>query len=596
MKGVVAEITSLLALFLAAGFAVSSFDFVSGNIASITGMATATDGLQGHWKFDEGFGTSVSDSGVNGNNGVLAGGSWSSDCKSGKCLKFNGTNYAEIPHSASLNNTDAITVEAWVKFGIQTGAFPRIIAKEGWSPSRSGHFLIYGGAGNPYIYYGFFENGNGHDQWYALNPVIDQWYHIAWTYNKSSIKLYVNGSNVKTSAESAAIQATIAPLTIGAGSGGYFNGTIDEVKIYSYALSAEEVKAEYDALSGIAATTSTTSTTTTTTTTTSFTGSTQSPQTTTTTTTSTTTTVPIKCEDAVAFPWLDFKYNNATGTYVANNAYYPGKDQFEMRFTLSKTNEPLPNYRLSSDIYINKVYSQTTIGYTNESGTAEFYYLPPEKGQYNIMFYTNRSGCLTTKEAEFEFKVETPANTTQADKKPLPPQLPSDDYVIYLLSGWNLVSPNMNVISSTCSAEDTASLTSAIVYDRIKKQFVEVKEDTNTVFAGYPDKELEYIKKSPIFYYFDDIDCKMSVEIGDAADVQKQMKTGWNFVQITPDITGKTVSQLVNPCGNSNVYTWDQYNQAWVKPQADTKLSQDAVGYSLAIKTKNDCSLPGQVT
>ncbi len=76
-----------------------------------------------YWRFDEGYGDTTNDDSPNNNDGTRGGGTadykptWQTEdmCVSGKCLKFDGTNdYVSAPSSASLNITDAITLEAWV--------------------------------------------------------------------------------------------------------------------------------------------------------------------------------------------------------------------------------------------------------------------------------------------------------------------------------------------------------------------------------------------------------------------------------------------------------------------------------------------------
>jgi len=89
--------------------------------------------------------------------------------------------------------------------------------------------------------------------YYTLSSWTGTWYHAVGTYNKStgSQTLYINGQSVSTTTHTAG--NTIVPLTsysnmkIGYGvNTGYFDGKIDEVKIYRKALSATEVDDLYD--------------------------------------------------------------------------------------------------------------------------------------------------------------------------------------------------------------------------------------------------------------------------------------------------------------------------------------------------------------
>jgi hypothetical protein len=81
--------------------------------------------------------------------------------------------------------------------------------------------------------------------------VADQWQQIAVTWNGSIITVYYNGQPDGTAAfTQGPIQTSTGDLEIGFYSGGvpvpYFYGSIDEVRIYNYALSASEIQALYN--------------------------------------------------------------------------------------------------------------------------------------------------------------------------------------------------------------------------------------------------------------------------------------------------------------------------------------------------------------
>ncbi|MCK4550468.1 MAG: DUF2341 domain-containing protein, partial [Candidatus Aenigmarchaeota archaeon] len=84
---------------------------------TFTGRAnfSLTDGLVGWWHFDENTGSEVADSSGAGNDGTRNGAAWNSTGKFNSALQFDGLcDYVEIADDASLDITDAITVEGWV--------------------------------------------------------------------------------------------------------------------------------------------------------------------------------------------------------------------------------------------------------------------------------------------------------------------------------------------------------------------------------------------------------------------------------------------------------------------------------------------------
>lgn len=83
---------------------------------------------------------------------------------------------------------------------------------------------------------------------YAAAPQtspVGEWTHLAVTYDGTRLRLSVNARTVATSTASGTVQATADPLWIGGDEpfGEYFDGAIDEVRIYDRALQADELRA-----------------------------------------------------------------------------------------------------------------------------------------------------------------------------------------------------------------------------------------------------------------------------------------------------------------------------------------------------------------
>jgi hypothetical protein len=79
----------------------------------------------------------------------------------------------------------------------------------------------------------------------ATNSVaVDRWSYVAVTYDDTTLRLYVNGSQVSSHAASGAIQISDNPLWIGGNRpyGEHFQGLIDEVRVYARALRADEIR------------------------------------------------------------------------------------------------------------------------------------------------------------------------------------------------------------------------------------------------------------------------------------------------------------------------------------------------------------------
>ncbi|MCX6776893.1 MAG: LamG domain-containing protein [Candidatus Micrarchaeota archaeon] len=201
--------------------------------------------LSAVWHFDEGNGTNFSDSSGNGNTGNDSNANWNSSGLFDSALNFGADyNYVEVPHSSSISPTDAITVEAWVN-PTNFSYWSTVLMKSNSSWNEGYGLAHYLGTND----INFFVNS------YTENYVsgtleMNTWSHIAGTYNGTTINLYINGVLVSSKNYSTPISYTSDyPLLIGMGTGGsgtqlLWNGTIDEVAIYSRAKSAAEIAAD----------------------------------------------------------------------------------------------------------------------------------------------------------------------------------------------------------------------------------------------------------------------------------------------------------------------------------------------------------------
>jgi hypothetical protein len=81
---------------------------------------------------------------------------------------------------------------------------------------------------------------------FGAKLAANTWSHLAATYDGVTVRLYVNGVQAGSKAQTGAISTSANPLQIGGDAlyGQYFSGRIDEVRVYRVALSQAEIQAD----------------------------------------------------------------------------------------------------------------------------------------------------------------------------------------------------------------------------------------------------------------------------------------------------------------------------------------------------------------
>jgi len=211
--------------------------------AAVLSRAPNNLGLVGYWPMNEGVGTKAGDSSGQGNTGSITGATWTSG-KHGKALSFDGNDYINVSNSSSLNSS-LITVAVWVN-PTSFANYKTIAIKTTSSSWNDGWGLFHYTGANDIR---FFINGYNAN-YVSANIPIGSWSHITGTFDGSLISIYTNGTLTATSTYSGSINTSSNILQIGSGDivgGGFWNGKIDDVRIYNRALTASEVAKLYKA-------------------------------------------------------------------------------------------------------------------------------------------------------------------------------------------------------------------------------------------------------------------------------------------------------------------------------------------------------------
>jgi hypothetical protein len=206
--------------------------------------------LVGWWKFDEGFGTKALDwSGQNNHADLLGRPLWIVGYDGG-ALKLDGSDdYVALPIGSVIESLTSSTFAVWVDFSNAGGAWQRIF--DFGSGTTINMFLTpRTGTDGPMRFAITIGGGGAEDQASAPGTLSRGWHHVAVTINADTraINLYLDGI-VSASNNS----ATLNPQALGTttnnwigrsqySADAYFNGSVDDFRIYNFALSQDEIK------------------------------------------------------------------------------------------------------------------------------------------------------------------------------------------------------------------------------------------------------------------------------------------------------------------------------------------------------------------
>ena len=195
--------------------------------------------VAGIWKFDEGSGIRTEDASGNDNPGSLGGGVAWVDGPFGKALVFDGVDdYVSCPVGGMPAASGAQTIAAWFHQAAVPSTVQQLVclcnedAKSGVHVGfRDSKLAVWKFGGSVLVS--------------AAAPAPGAWHHVAYTFDGTTHRLYVDGA---VAATSTAAPSSSLPNRLefgrweGIGIKEYFKGMMDEVRIYARAMSDPEIR------------------------------------------------------------------------------------------------------------------------------------------------------------------------------------------------------------------------------------------------------------------------------------------------------------------------------------------------------------------
>lgn len=232
----------------------SGGDAWSGNVAhdnttevQATGKVELQDAVPDYvskWRFDEGSGNTAHDENeTNNNDGSFTAGStgnWTSGAKYGDyAIDFDGTDdYVDCGNQFAP--TSNVTYSAWIKLNALNTNY-RWLSQSG---NDAGDFIFRLADTSGHLrFLRWTGSGINFDYWDTSTIAVSagNWHHVVAAYDGSGTDLYVDGQKETGSKTSNDATVSAENLFIGKFSTNYFNGTIDEVRIYNRTLSNDEI-------------------------------------------------------------------------------------------------------------------------------------------------------------------------------------------------------------------------------------------------------------------------------------------------------------------------------------------------------------------
>jgi hypothetical protein len=205
-------------------------------------------GLVAAYSFNEGTGATLTDRSGSGHAGAISGATWTSGGKYGSALSFDGVNdWVTVNDANALDFTTGMTVEAWVyPTANGSGSWRNVLIKE--RPGGEVYNLYANADANTPVAYVVraADPSSPLDARGTSQLPSNTWTHLAVTYDGTTLRLFVNGTQVGSRAVSGALLTSNGALRFGGNSvwGEFFQGRLDEIRLYNRALTVSEIQTD----------------------------------------------------------------------------------------------------------------------------------------------------------------------------------------------------------------------------------------------------------------------------------------------------------------------------------------------------------------
>lgn len=218
--------------------AIDKSDNISRKSEIIYAMPTGDKGLIANWQFEE----SLADNTDNAMDAVsLNKAGFVSEHKSGEKALYLNNNYLQLPYT--IANSDEITIALWTKWTNTSSGWQRLFD----FGNGTDQYMFLTPSNNSNMRLALKNGGDEQQVTYKTKMPANSWQHITVTIGNGTARIYINGEIAAESNGITIKPSDIKPVRNYIGrsqfvNDPYYKGYIDDVRIYNYALSKEEIK------------------------------------------------------------------------------------------------------------------------------------------------------------------------------------------------------------------------------------------------------------------------------------------------------------------------------------------------------------------
>ena len=206
---------------------------------AVAESSVPTTNLVAHYPYSG----NANDASGNGHHGTVYGATLTPDRFGNPEGAFHFTsslhNYIRIPDHPQLQISTNLTISVWMKHAPSAGNYEDIVMK-----GNDSYGFQFNSPSNDVLFHLKSSGGSWRNLSSGHNPVLDEWFNVTGTYDGVTQRVYINGTQTNSTNWSGSIATNGDPLDFGnmvAGDNAWYNGELDDFRIYDRVLSASEV-------------------------------------------------------------------------------------------------------------------------------------------------------------------------------------------------------------------------------------------------------------------------------------------------------------------------------------------------------------------